>query len=341
MAKKNKNDSLIAGVQKTEFKSEKANGNRHKKVSESSAHNAVLNAEAFVEHLRDAGYGVTRWDKMTNKHFQAVADEVHRKGNAGDARIEELFTAARKCCRYFDNDRISDSNATFGLNSRDITNQVSKGISEEYYQEKLEQLHNSSYKHSNRASIQFEMQYHLGLRREEAAKVDVYNDIKYSEETGKYVLEIRQGSKNGRPRDLTLTETQLEVLERAKEYASPSNIEGRYNLMPEGMGDKWLDKMDRSVQLVGMTKKMDGYTQHNLRHSNLAELYKNETGFYPPNKFESIAAFQAEAAAVAAERNDGKTWQELDKTGRQIVCLTAGHGKNRVDIGNAYLGRSE
>jgi site-specific recombinase XerC len=290
------------------------------------------NARHFVKVLRQAGMRAQKWTKVTNKHFQRVANHMLADG-IGHGRIAEVFSAARHICRAYENSRISDSNATFGIKRGAITNQTPHAAKPERIEESLTNMRNdTSYPHAGRAAAQIEIMYQLGLRREEAAKLDLPNDWNREEQT----LLVQYGTKGGRPRTLHGLSVQQEVaLDRAQEYVSPSDRKGINNLMPEHMGDEWLHRVDYAARKHGLTAKEAGGTLHGLRHERFHQMYVEHTGFEPPNQHESVQVFQEAAYEVA-----GDEWSRLDSEARDQVEETAGHSKGRRDISNAYLGSS-
>ncbi|MDC0336240.1 hypothetical protein OAN24_05035 [Pseudodesulfovibrio sp.] len=44
----------------------------------SKQHRIRQNAKVFAERLKEAGFGVRKWSKISNKHFAAVADKIKK-----------------------------------------------------------------------------------------------------------------------------------------------------------------------------------------------------------------------------------------------------------------------
>jgi site-specific recombinase XerC len=298
----------------------------------SKQHRIRQTAHHFVKVLRQANLGAQKWTKVTNKHFQRVADAMRADG-VGDGRIAEVFSAARHICRAYGNDHISKNNATFGVRRGSIANATSRAVSPGVFQDTLTRMRNdTSYPQAGRAAAQIELMYELGLRREESAKIDLPND--WDRES--HSLLVQYGTKGGRPRTLyDLSPQQEAALERAEEYVSPSNRTGINNLMPAHMGDEWLHRLDYASRKHGLTGKDSEGTLHGLRHERFRQMYLNHTGFEPPNRHESIQAFH-EAAQVTA----GDDWPRLDNEARDSIEAAAGHSPGRRDVSNAYLGSS-
>lgn len=289
-------------------------------------------AHRFVRALREAGMGVTRWENVSNKHVQAV---VHRlkEEDIGYGRVGEILSCARHLCRAYGNDRISDSNAAFGVRREPICNQTSKAADPETIQKIIHDLeYNDTYEHAPRAAAQIRVQYELGLRREEAAKVDLIHDW----DRRNHSLLVQYGSKGGRPRLLTdLSSEQEAALELALPYVTESDRPGIHNLMPAGYGDEWQNCMSYVARKKRLTRKACGFTLHGCRHEKFRQVYRDTAGFEPPNQFASIKDYQEAAYEVA-----GNDWPAKDAEARDKIEVLAGHSAGRRDVSSAYLGRS-
>jgi len=289
-------------------------------------------AHRFTTALREAGYGVGKWENVTNKHYQAVADKMKGEG-LGNGRIAEVFSSARHVCRAYGNDRIADSNAAFDIIRGSIANQTSKAVDPKVIKNMIHNLETTdSYEHAARVAAQIRLQYELGLRREEAAKVDLLNDW----DRDKNTIHIQYGSKGGRRRFLdNLSAEQEHALELALPFVSPSDRPGIYNLMPEGMGDEWQNRLSYAARKHGLTKRDCGFTLHGNRHERFRQVYEQISGFLPPNCHPTQEAFFKAAQEVA-----GDDWAAKDAEARNTIERLAGHSEGRRDISNAYLGRS-
>lgn len=298
----------------------------------SKQHRIRNNAKAFANELQRAGLGVRKWENLTNKHFQRAADSMKTRG-VSDGRIAEVFSAARHVCNAYGNERIARENKEFGVERGRIANNTPRAVDPDKIAQIIEELRNDgSYKHSARCAAQIELQYELGLRREESAKVDLINDW----DRERHTLLVQAGTKGGRPRTLQLSARQEAALKRAEEFVTLSNRKGVFNLMPPGMGDKWLNRLDYAARKSGLTSGDLGFTLHGLRHERFRQVYAEHTGFQPPNQYPSLEAFVREAERVA-----GSSWLSRDNEARDKVEVMAGHSPGRRDISDAYLGSSK
>jgi len=289
-------------------------------------------ANRFATALRSANMGVSKWQNVTNKHYQTAVDQMKNEG-LGYGRIAEVLASARHLCRTYGNDRISESNASFGVQRGSISNQISKAVDPEYINKVIYNLaHDDTYEHAPRTAAQIRLQYELGLRREEAAKVDLKNDWDRKART----LYIQYGPKGGRHRMIeNLSSEQENALKAALPFVSPSNRDGIYNLMPENMGDKWQNCLSYAARKSRLTKKQCGFTLHGCRHERFRQVYRDIAGFEPPNQFASIKEYQEAAHEVA-----GNNWPAKDAEARDQVEQLAGHSAGRRDVSSAYLGQS-
>ena len=291
------------------------------------------NARAFAKRLRRAGFGVSKWTKVSNKHFAAVAKQM-KDEDIGDGRIAEVFSAARTLCETYGNDSISPTNDVFDVRRGSIANTNSKAVAPAFVQGAIDKLKNEvKYEYGPRAAAQIRLQYELGLRREEAAKIDLVADWNREDRS----LLVRYGTKGGRPRTLyNLSWQQQEALEKAMPFVSQSDRPGIHNLMPENMGDKWQEKLSHAARLCGFTQKDSGWTLHSNRHERFHRMYVKHAGFQPPNQHPSVEAFQQSAQDAV-----GDEWPRLDAEARDEIEVTAGHSAGRRDVSDAYLGSSQ
>lgn len=289
-------------------------------------------AHRFVTALREAGFGVSKWENVNGKHFQASADKMKSEG-CGFGRVGEVFACARHVCRAYGNSNVTDSNAAFGVRRESICNQTSKAADPDQITKVIYHLeHEDTYEHAPRAAAQIRLQYELGLRREEAAKVDLVHDW----DREKHSLLVQYGSKGGRPRLLTgLSAVQEAALEMALPYVTESDRPGIFNLMPPGYGDEWQSRLSYAARKNGLTRKACGFTLHGCRHERFRQVYRDTAGFEPPNQFASIKGYQEAAHKVA-----GNDWPAKDAVARDKVEVLAGHSAGRRDVSSAYLGRS-
>ena len=294
-------------------------------------YNHRLEATRFVEQLRENGYGVQRWQNVNNKHVASVVNSWKEQG-LSDKTIKEYLAGVRAVASAYGNDKISSSNADFGLErgTSSPTN-IDKSANEQVYKEAVEKLANSDNINEQRLSVQIEYMRELGLRAEEARKLDAINAERQYSPSGQQYIRITDGTKGGKERWVPVSERAAQALERGaqlqKEY-------GTKNLMDPRMSERqWERYAYRTARELGMSKE-NGCTFHSLRHSFAQELFRQRAGFDAPVKFSSKEEFQA-AARVAA----GSGWKDRYEQACRAVESALGHGHDRSDIRGAYIGR--
>jgi len=296
-----------------------------------TVYNHRLEATRFVEQLRSNGYGVQKWENVNNKHVASVVNSWKEKG-LNDKTIKEYLSGVRAVASAYENGKISSSNADFGLErGTSSPSGIDKSASESVYKEVVEKLANSDNINEQRLSVQIEYMRTLGLRHEEARKLDaLHAERQYSPE-GQQYIRVADGCKGGKERWIPVSDRAAQALERGaqlqKEY-------GTKNLMDPKMSERqWERFAYKTARSAGMTRE-NGCTFHGLRHSFAQELFRQRAGFDAPVKFSSKEEFQAAARAAA-----GSGWKDRYEQACRAVESALGHGHDRSDIRGAYIGR--
>jgi hypothetical protein len=115
-------------------------------------------------------------------------------------------------------------------------------------------------------------------------------------------------------------------------------IKGSRNLIPKDAGmteRRWQNIYYRRIRQVGISKKDSGASGHGNRHAYAQERYRSLTRFPSPCKFPGVKEFLTRASEIA-----GPDWKAMDKSARQILKAEMGHGPDRDDVVNQYLGSS-
>jgi site-specific recombinase XerD len=296
-----------------------------------TVYNHRLEATRFVEQLRSNGYGVQKWQNISNKHVASVVQSWREQG-LSDKTIKEYLAGVRAVASAYGNDKISSNNADFGLErgTSSPTN-IDKSANEQVYREVVEKLANSSDINEQRLSVQIEYMRELGLRHEEARKLDAINAERQYSPSGQQYIRITDGTKGGKERWVPVSERAAQALERG---AALQKEHGTKNLMDPKMSERqWERFAYRTARELGMTRA-NNCTFHNLRHSFAQELFRAKAGFDAPVKFQSREEFQAAAAKAA-----GSDWQNRYEQACRSVESALGHGSNRSDIRGTYIGR--
>ena len=301
-------------------------GNRIRKQSAKTRYNRIKEATRFVKVLRELGYGVKKWDNITNKHVGTVVD-IWKNQGLTPATIKGNMSAVRLITRFFGNDRIHEDNEAFGIDNRKYINNLDRSLPEDEFNRAVKQLKLREKKYDRNIAAMFLLERHLGLRTEEAAKFHPDSLM----HDGRVFVSF--GTKGGRERFInTVTPEGRQAIEYASQF-----IHGkRDNLIPneEGMTErKWITLYYNRIREIGISKRTTRASGHGNRHAYAQERYESMTGFPAPCKFIKRSVFIEKAVEVA-----GENWEKIDKDARMILKAELGHGPQRDDVVSQYLG---
>lgn len=162
--------------------------------------------------------------------------------------------------------------------------------------------------------IQLLLQRTFALRGEESMLLRPYDCVMRLH--GEIYLNIFDGTKNGLPRRLEVTdESKLKVIEIAK---SCVNRKSGTTIPDQFSKNKWLNKYAYILRKHGVTKRDLGVTAHGLRHQCLNELFEELTGSDSP------------------VRGGAKIDPLIEILARQTIAKAAGH--SAISKANAYIG---
>ncbi|MFQ5937606.1 MAG: integrase domain-containing protein [Acidiferrobacterales bacterium] len=189
------------------------------------------------------------------------------------------------------------------------------GLDRHLFSKAVQQLHDRG---RLRTASVVELCRELGLRRREAALMDLQEAVRQARTLGR--VNVTRGTKGGRGRSVDrwvpVSDSAVAALHRALNASSDSR-----NLVPKGVTLKeWLPRLSREW---GHVSKLSGLgTIRDLRAAFACERYQEMTGCPAP----------AVAASRSADKDD-------DLCARQAIAHELGHG--RVDVIAAYVGSSK
>lgn len=286
-------------------------------------HNHLREAGRFVTTLRQVGYGVQKWENLTNKHVAAVVNQW-RDEKLSVATIKEYLSGVRTVANHFGNERIAPDNRAFGLENRVYVTNQDKSVPQAVYERAVTVLKSSDNIQEQRVAAQLMLQRELGLRKEESFK---FNPERAHLSDGR--VYISDGTKGGRERVLhTVTARAVDAIAYAKTVVSGANTMA--NTMTER---QWNNLFYRTITAHGITKEQCGASAHGLRHAYAQERYQALSGFAAPAKFATRAAFRENAQRVA-----GSAWRKMDQDARLLLKGELGHGPDRDDVVSVYVG---
>jgi integrase len=285
-------------------------------------------AQRFVSELRELGYGVQRWENVSNKHVAEVAEAWVDRGLAA-ATVKEYLSGVRAVANAYGNEQIRERNdfkndaGEVIVPARVYVTNEDKAVPQDVYERAVERLGSGEFgEDGQRLAAQMGLMRELGLRHEEARKF-VPDDVIQAD--GR--LHIHRGCKGGRERMMPEpTERQQAAIDAIRPWMS----ERWHNSMPDGMREKtWEDRAYSLATAVGVTKEACGASFHGLRHAYAMERYESLTGFRSP----SVGGSVEEAKGIA-----GDGWKKLDQDARNLLKAEMGHGPDRDTIVSTYIG---
>lgn len=296
--------------------------------SHKTRYNHGCEARRFVETLRSCGCGVQKWANLTNKHI-ALAVGRWTESGLSVGTIKNNLAGVRAVCLAYENDSITQSNTEFGVGRRAYVTNQNRAVSAETFERTMEQLQVSGDPRKARIALMLGFQREFGMRYEESSKFNPLRDV-----DGR-LAHIHVGTKGGRPRWLVIeNDRQRAILDAARHSGIFMNP--RASIIPAGYREEqWRGYVYRTVRQAALDSGGQGLRMHGLRHAYAHQRYRELTGFQPPCRFESRAAF-----TVAAERAAGSSWREHDERARCTIREELGHSPDRVDIDAQYLGRA-
>jgi len=298
-----------------------------------TVYNHKMEAMRFLRTLRQCGYGVQKWQNITNKHVAAVVSSWKEKG-LSDKTIKEYLSGVRAVARAYNNERITSDNSKFGLERTSFQKNIDKSANEKIYKEVVERLEKSENINEQRLAVQLQYMRELGLRAEEARKLDAIHAPRERSPEGKEYIRVVAGTKGGKERWVSVSEKAREALEKGAEIQKQT---GTKNLMDPTKTERQWEKFAYSVaRNLGMTRE-NGCTFHSLRHSFAQDRFREVAGFDPPCSFKSVKEFFESAKAQTGQTEE--KIREKYETACQVVEKELGHEPNRVDIRGVYIGK--
>ena len=176
-------------------------------------------------------------------------------------------------------------------------------------------------------AVQLELCHQFALRPNEARRLRPHAAVvprsaaiqrdAESAPDAEFFLQVHEGTKGGRPRDVPITtDRQRELLERVKRMVVPGQFVGN----PAQTAAQNRRRFYYVLERFGLTKAGLGVVAHGLRHERANDRYQEVTGVPSP------------------VRGGGEIARDLRKQGRHTVARLLGH--NRARVTNCYLGQS-
>ncbi len=285
-------------------------------------------AMRFASELREAGYGVKRWDNLTSKHLAVVAERwVDQELKA--STIHEYISGVRKVAEAYGNTHLKTTSELMNeagqriVEARVYATNQDKAVPLEVYAKSLERLRSGEFgEDGKRLACQMDLMRELGLRYEEARKFNPERSVLADGRV--YIVD---GTKGGRDRMLhEVSEKGWAAIEGIRPY-----IDKQYGNSMPCKEATWEGRGYDMAQATGISRAECGASFHGLRHAYAQERYEQMTGF----RCQAAGGTLEEAVAAAGDR-----WQDRDEEARLLLKGELGHGPERDSVVSTYIGTS-
>lgn len=300
---------------------------KHKSVSHKTRHDRAVFLRRFLRELRSKGGFATLPDprNLGGRHIQATVDLWRRDGLAA-ATIQTYLSFLRGLAQWIGKPGLVRQPAAYGL------------VPSEYQRHEIAQRDKSwtgagidiaplieeICTHDRHVGAALQLIRTFGLRRKEAVMMRPHVCVVPFEATGiplehrkaDTYLWVRQGSKGGRPRFVSIaTSAQQDALAYAQSVAVGTDAhvsDPRRDLKQN------LNHFSYVLRRFGLSLRERGATGHGLRHEVFVEVWRNATGTQPP-----VRGGERPPKAIA-------------EAARQEIAEMAGHARLRA--AGAYIG---
>ena len=258
----------------------------------------------IARQLAEAGFRKLKAKGLKPKHIDALVERWKRDGISTGTFKNRMSVVRWICAKINKRHIVARENSAYGIGRRRYVTNVSKAV---------------SLPHGNLARVKcpyvrmsLELQRELGLRREEAIKIEVA----WADRGTRLVLRA-SWTKGGRPREIPIrTESQREVLDRARALAATTP---RGSLIPNATYKDQVRRYERQTVAAGL------HRMHGLRHA------------YAQNRYFELTGRLAPAAPGGKPRQLRRDERPLDREARDIISEELGHGREQITA--LYLGR--
>lgn len=263
-------------------------------------HTYLESSKRFATHVASI-WSIQSMKNIRNEHIQSYVNAL-REDDSATAYIKTELSGIRHFLRIIEcKNNIYETNDRYGIPKRE--SEVRPGMTVDEY---LKTKELAVEKFGTKGGITVNLQYYFGLRINETQAVHVRRFVD-ANKTGILHLDGSDGTKGGRPRDITIeTIEQLNVIKEALEYR---------NKQDKTLSDRLLT--DRSKGAVHRSK-------HNYQkmYSYNADLLNNKSSHDLRRSF----------AQSVYDRTPG-----TDKERMREVCKALGHSPDRDDITARYV----
>ena len=275
---------------------------RHRENSYNTQRARRFIVRMIANQLGDMGFMRLKAKNLKEKHARALVERWKNEGLSAGT-LKNRMGVLRWVYEKVGKSRVlAKRNADYGIENRRYQTNVNKA--RELTPESLGRIK------SEHVRLSVQLQREMGLRREEAMKIDVA----WADRGDRLVLK-GSWTKGGRPREIPIeTKAQRDLLDRAKAFTAGGS------LIPAGSSYiEHLKLYENQTAAAGLEKL------HGLRHAYAQQRYKDITGWLAP-----AAGGRKSGDLTDEERN-------LDHDARMQISKELGHSREQISV--VYCGK--
>ena len=275
---------------------------RHRENSYNSQRARRVIVRMIANQLGDMGFMRLKAKNLKEKHALALVERWKNEGLSAGT-LKNRMGVLRWVYEKVGKPRIlAKRNADYGIENRRYQTNVNKA--RELTPQSLDRIK------SEHVRLSVQLQREMGLRREEAMKIDVG----WADRGDRLVLK-GSWTKGGRPREIPIeTKEQRNLLDRVKAFTAGGSL-----IPAESSYIEHLKLYENQTAAAGLEKL------HGLRHAYAQQRYKDITGWLAP---------------AAGGRKSGDLTDEerkRDHDARMQISKELGHSREQISV--VYLGR--
>ncbi len=275
---------------------------RHRENSYNTQRARRVIVRMIANQLGDMGFMRLKAKNLKEKHARALVERWKNEGLSAGT-LKNRMGVLRWVYEKVGKSRIlAKRNADYGIENRRYQTNVNKA--RELTPESLGRIK------SQHVRLSVQLQREMGLRREEAMKIDVA----WADRGDRLVLK-GSWTKGGRPREIPIeTKAQRDLLDRVKDFTAGGSL-----IPAKSTYIEHLKLYENQTAAAGLEKL------HGLRHAYAQQRYKDLTGWPAP----------AAGGRKSGELSDEE--RKRDHDARMQISKELGHSREQVSV--VYLGR--
>ena len=275
---------------------------RHRENSYNTQRARRVIVRMIANQLGDMGFMRLKAKNLKEKHALALVERWKNEGLSAGT-LKNRMGVLRWVYEKVGKSRVlAKRNSDYGIENRRYQTNVDKA--RELTPESLDRIK------SEHVRLSVQLQREMGLRREEAMKIDVA----WADRGDRLVLK-GSWTKGGRPREIPIkTKAQRDLLDRVKVFTAGGS------LIPAGSSYiEHLKLYENQTAAAGLEKL------HGLRHA------------YAQQRYETLTGWPAPAAGGRKNGDLNEEEKKRDYDSRMQISKELGHSREQISV--VYLGR--